>query len=93
LYGIALDSGGNYMLRELGTVFFMLGLILWLARNDPGSQSFRAIVIGLFVGNLIGQFSAGVSALGWVDVASYLLLALGFGYYLIKPTGRAGSID
>jgi len=94
LYGIALDSGGIYMSRELGTIFFMLGLILWLARNDPGSQSFRAIVIDLFVGNLIGfivsligQFSAGVSAPGWVGVASYLLLALGFGYCLIKPTG------
>jgi hypothetical protein len=92
LYGVQLDSGGVYMARMLGTVFFMLGVILWFARDDPGSQSLRAIVLGLFVGNsigfvvsLVGQLSSGITALGWMAVAAYLLLALGFEYYLIKP--------
>lgn len=93
LYGITLNVDGIYMARELGTIFFMLGVILWFSRNDPGSQSLRAIVLGLSLGNLIGffvsligQLSAGISALGWVAVASYLLFTLGFGYYLVKPT-------
>jgi hypothetical protein len=92
LYGIQLDSGGIYMARMLGTVFFMLGVILWFARDDPGSQSLRAIILGLFVGNsigfvvsLVGQLSSGIAALGWMAVAAYLLLGLGFGYYLIVP--------
>lgn len=92
LYGVALDSGGVYMARELGAVFFMLGVILWFARNDPGSRALRAIAIGLFIGNvigfiasLIGQFTAGITPLGWVAVTAYLLLALGFGYSLLKP--------
>lgn len=91
LYGIALDSQGVYMSRLLGTVFFMLGLILWLAKGDPGSIALRAILIGLFIGNalgfvltLIGQLTVEISALGWVGVLSFLLLALGFGYTLIK---------
>ncbi|MDF1519431.1 MAG: hypothetical protein RQ728_04990 [Brevefilum sp.] len=91
LYGIALDSQGVYMSRQLGTLFFMLGLILWLAKGDPGSIALRAIVVGLFVGNtlgfilsLIGQLSVEISPLGWVGVLSYLLLALGFGYTLLK---------
>lgn len=91
LYGIALDSQGVYMSRQLGTLFFMLGLILWLAKGDSGSIALRAIVIGLFIGNtlgfilgLIGQLTVEISALGWVGVLSYLLLALGFGYTLIK---------
>lgn len=91
LYGIALDSQGVYMSRQLGTLFFMLGLILWLAKGDPGSIALRAIVVGLFVGNilgfilcLIGQLTAEISPLGWVGVLSYLLLALGFGYTLLK---------
>jgi xanthine/uracil permease len=95
LYGVPLDSQGVYMARMLGVVFFMLGLILWFARNDPGSQSSRAIVLGLFAGNLVGfivalvgQLSAGISALGWLGVASYLFLGLGFGYFLLKPAGR-----
>jgi hypothetical protein len=80
------------MARMLGTVFFMLGVILWFARDDPGSQSLRAIILGLFVGNsigfvvsLVGQLSSGITALGWMAVGAYLLLGLGFGYYLIIP--------
>jgi hypothetical protein len=91
LYGIALDSQGVYMSRLLGTLFFMLGLILWLAKGDPGSIALRAILIGLFIGNalgfilaLIGQLTVDISALGWVGVLSFLLFALGFGYTLIK---------
>jgi hypothetical protein len=94
LYGLALDAGGVYMSRQLGVVFFMLGLILWLARNEHSPVALRAMTTGLFVGNalgfgvaLIGQFSARISALGWVGIGSYLLLALGFGYYLVRPVG------
>lgn len=102
LYGIDLDSGGIYMARQLGTVFFMLGAILWFTRSDPSSQSLRGIVIGLFIGNVIGfivsltgQLSAGISALGWVAVATYFLFALGFGYHLVKPMSviKAGPVS
>src|SRR4030042_1201713 len=92
LNGLALDAGGVYMSRQLGVVFFMLGMILWLARNVQDPVALRAIAAGLFIGNtigfvvaLIGQFSAGISVLGWVGVVSYFMLALGFGYYLVKP--------
>jgi hypothetical protein len=92
LYGLTLDVGGVYMSRQLGVVFFMLGMILWLARKVQDPVALRAITIGLFIGNtlgfvvaLIGQFSAGISFLGWVGVVSYFLLALCFGYYLAKP--------
>lgn len=91
LYGIALDSQGIYMSRQLGTLFVMLGLILWFAKEDKGSVALHAIILGLFIGNtlgfilgLIGQLTIEISALGWVGVLSYLLLALGFGYILLK---------
>jgi hypothetical protein len=92
LYGFALDAGGLYMTRQLGVAFLMLGIILWLAKQDPGSKSLRAIHIGLLIGNavgavvaLVGQFIAPVGFLGWVGVISYFVLALGFGYCLLKP--------
>jgi hypothetical protein len=79
------------MSRQLNTLFFMLGLIIWFAKKDPGSIALNAIVMGLFIGNtlgfilcLIGQLTVEISALGWVGVLSYLLLVLGFGYTLLK---------
>jgi hypothetical protein len=91
LYGISLDNQGVYMSRQLGTLFFMLGLILWLAKNDLRSEAMRGIITGLFIGNalgfvlgLIGQLTTDISVLGWVGVASYLVLAIGFGYTLLK---------
>jgi Ca2+/Na+ antiporter len=93
LYGLALDSNGIYVSRELGAVFFMLGMILWLARNITDSKTQRAMALGLFVGNalgfvvtLIGQFTTGVNAMVWVGAVLYALLALGFGYYALKPS-------
>lgn len=91
MYGLTLDASGVYISRELGTIFFTLGIILWLARNEPGLQIRRTMAIGLFIGNLlgcvvtlIGQFSAEVNAMGWVGFLMYALLALGFGYYTFK---------
>jgi len=91
LYGIALDLQGVYMSRQLGTLFFMLGLILWLAKEDKGSVALHAIVLGLFIGNvlgfilaLIGQLTVEISVMGWIGVLSYLLLATGFGYLVLK---------
>ncbi len=96
LYGLTLDEGGVYMARQLGVVFGMLGLVLWLARNDLAARALRGIALGLCIGNalglvvaLYGQLTADISALGWVGVVTYLLLALGFGYCLLKPTDAA----
>lgn len=91
MYGLILDASGIYVSRELGAIFFTLGVVLWLARNYLELHTQRAIAIGLFIGNvlgfivtLVGQFSTGVNAMGWVGAVLYLLLALGFGYYALR---------
>jgi len=88
LYGVGLNPGGVYMTRLFGAAFILLGILLWSARKDPGSQALRAIVLGVFIGDvigfiasLLGQLSGVSNALGWSVVALYLLLALGFGYF------------
>src|SRR4030066_1066579 len=70
LYGLTLDVDGVYMSRQLGVVFFMLGMILWLARKVQDPVALRAIAAGLFIGNTIGlgamlitHFSAGTRML------------------------------
>jgi hypothetical protein len=94
LYGLSLDSGGIFMSRQFGATFFMLGLIIWLARKDAGSWAYRAIISGLFIGNLLSlgvflvrQLSGTINALGWSAITAYAFLAGGFGYYLLKPAG------
>ena len=96
MYGLTLDSSGIYVSRELGAIFFTLGTILWLTRSNLGLQAQRAMATGLFIGNLlgfvvtlIGQFSSGVNAMGWVGAVLYLLLAFGFGYYALKLSRQA----
>jgi hypothetical protein len=55
LFGFVLDAGGVYITSQLEVAFLKLGIILWLAENDPGSRSLRAIQIGLLVGNILGK--------------------------------------
>lgn len=88
-YAITLSPGGILMTRLLGAAFILLGLLLWFARNAAESEeALRAIVLAVVIGDAIGfvvallsQLSGLANALGWVNVALYLLLALGFGYF------------
>ena len=93
-YGLTLNPGGAVITQLFGASFILLGILLWFAKNAPSSDvALRAIVLAVTVGDAIGfivallaQFSGMMNALGWVTVALYLLLALGFGYFqFVKP--------
>lgn len=94
-YGVTLDAGGVYMTQLFGAAFILLGVLLWFARAASASDvALRAIVTAVAVGDAIGflvallaQLSGVVNALGWVTVALYLLLALGFGYFRFARPG------
>jgi hypothetical protein len=95
LYGLELDAGGVYIARMLGVIFFTLGLVLWLVRKELSPAAQRLVGAGLFIGNslgfavvLLGQFSADISAMGWVGAVSYLFLAVGFGWYALRPARK-----
>ena len=91
LYGASLDPVGTLMTRLFGAAFILLGVLLWQAKSDAGSQALKAIVLGIFIGDtigfviaLLGQLSGVLNALGWLNVALYFLLAVGFGYFSFK---------
>ena len=92
-YGMSTNDSGILMTRFFGQAFILLGLLLWLARNTSEQATQRAFSISVFIGDIVGfviaimaQMSGVVNALGWLSVALYLLLALGFGYFLFaKP--------
>jgi hypothetical protein len=94
LYGITLSPGGILIARLFGAALLEFALLSWLVRNAGDSEARKAIILAVFVGEvvgfivaLVGQLSGEVNALGWSTVAIYLLLALGFGYFqFIKPS-------
>jgi uncharacterized membrane protein YfcA len=96
LYGITLDPAGVYMTRLFGAAFILLSILLWFARKDPGSEALKALVLAVFIGDVIGfvialltQLTGLVNALGWLNIALYFLLALGFGYFQFKKPAKA----
>ena len=96
VYGVTLDKAGTLVAQLFGASLIGVAVLNWLARNvtDPGAR--RAVifanlaqdVVG-FVVILLGQLAGIPNALGWSNVAIYLLLALGFGYIqFMQPRRR-----
>lgn len=93
LYDVEVNEILTFVVRLLGAAFIEIAGVTWLARNAEDSTARRAIVLALFVGNaigfvvaLIGVINNVVAAVGWGNVAIYLLLALGYGYFqFVKP--------
>ena len=92
IYQITLDPDGSIMTRFFGAAFIGIGLILWLCRNADWNI-LKGITLSLciadtigFIAALSGQLSGNVNAMGWLNVALWLLFALGLGYFrFLKP--------
>ena len=100
LYDVEVNEILTYVVRLLGAELIAIAGVTWFARNADDSAARRAIVLALLIGNaigfvvaLIGQINNVVAAVGWGNVAIYLLLALGYGYFqFVKPApGQAPS--
>jgi hypothetical protein len=95
IFGATLAAGGVFAAREYGASMLGILMLTWFARNSEESKARWAIVLGLFVYDAIGVvisliavISGTLNPLGWLVVALYLFLALGFGYFLI-PKGKS----
>lgn len=92
IFGATLSGGGIFTAREYGSSLFGNLFICWFAKDAAESDARRAIILGLFVYDLIAFIMtlitviAGVlNPLGWLIVFIYLFFTLGFGYFLVKP--------
>ena len=95
-YGITTDAPFDLVGRLFGAALIGFAVLTWSARNASDSDARRAILLALFVADvigfvvaLIGQLGGVVNTLGWSTVAIYLLLAMGFGYFRFakQPAG------
>jgi len=82
-FGLSLQQGGLGLARLFGVTVIMLGIITWMARESGPSAARQAIILGLFIGNilaaLVGIYNGLVGGFGsviWVSVIIWLLLAL-----------------
>jgi hypothetical protein len=92
LFGATLSDGGMFTAREYGAALFGNLFLCWFAKNATGSDATRAIILALFVYDLIGFIVTAITVisgilnpLGWLIVFVYLFFTMGFGYFLIKP--------
>jgi hypothetical protein len=88
LYGVQPSPVLNYLGQLFGAALFTFAVLSWEARKAVASDARKAIVWALFIGDgigfivaLMGQLNHVVNALGWLTVAIYLLLVVGFGYF------------
>ena len=92
IFGAALGAGGMFTAREYGAALFGNLFLCWYARNAEESDARRAIILALFVYDLIGfivtiitVFLGILNLLGLLIAFVYLLFTFGFGYFMVKP--------
>jgi hypothetical protein len=92
IFGATLSDGGMFTAREYGASLFGNLFLCWFARNAVESDARRAIILALFVYDLIAFIMTAITVilrvlnpLGWSIVFIYLFFTLGFGYFLVKP--------
>ena len=89
LFGTELSYGGMFTAREYGAALIGITCLTWIGRNAGESISTKAIIVALFIYDLIGfvvtiinVLSGVLNPLGWLIVVVYLFFTIGFGYYL-----------
>lgn len=91
IFGLTLGDGGMFTAREYSAALLGNVFLCWFAKNAVESDARKAIIIALFVYDLIGfivttiTVIAGVlNPLSWLIVFVYLFFTIGFGFFLFK---------
>jgi len=92
IFGAVLGAGGMFTAREYGAALFGNLFLCWYARDAGESEARRAIILALFVYDLIGfivtiitVFLGVLNLLGLLIAFVYLFFTFGFGYFMVKP--------
>jgi hypothetical protein len=95
IFGVPLTGSGVFIARLFGVDMLGIGFVCWFIRKAT-DKLVSDIILGLFVADAIGsivilagQLSGMMNVLGWINVAVWLFLTLGLGYfYFVKPTAQ-----
>ena len=96
-YGDAIPNASSILsIRFYGASLLSLGLVGWFVRETSDWTALRGLLLGLSIGNVAavvvaiwGTVTGIMNAMGWSVVLIYLVLLVGFVYYL--SAGRADA--
>ncbi|RKY96872.1 MAG: hypothetical protein DRQ13_05445 [Ignavibacteriae bacterium] len=99
IFGATLSDGGMFTAREYGAALFGNLFLCWFARNAAESDTRKAIIVALFIYDLIGFIGTAITVVvgvlnpfGWLLAFVYLFFTLGFGYFFVKSPDVKGTL-
>jgi hypothetical protein len=92
LHGFGTDTSTIWMGRFFAVELLGIGLVTWFARDSEESSARGSIVLGLMLHDVVGAVVAVLatlegamdSTMGWLPVALYVLLGLGYASVYFK---------
>jgi len=91
ILGTGLNDGGTFTAREYGAALIGTLLLTWFAKDVKATDARGAILLDLFIYDLIGvvvtssvTISGVLNVLGWSIVVVYLFFTVGSGYLILK---------
>ena len=100
IYGMTVDKTGTVIAQLFGSLLVGFAVLNWFARTVTDPEARRAVVLGNLAGDavgfvviVLGQLSGVANALGWSNVAIYLLLTVAFAYVQFMQPRRLTSHD
>jgi hypothetical protein len=84
LYGSTIDTIGSFVARYFGAALIGYAFLAWLNRDSTSRKVQGGFFVAMALGFVVSLYDAlaGVhNALVWLNVAIYLLLGVGFGYF------------
>ncbi len=95
------EMGSATPTQVLGANFIGFAVLNYFARNVQDVEALRSIVLANLVSDVLGlilgvyaQLTSGGMWFGWLSIAIYLLLVLGFGYFLMtRPRSSLVSMS
>lgn len=95
LYQLAPAPGTMLMGQLFGAELLVIALIAWYGRALTDAAALTAIVLALLVSSAVGTLVSakglidGVfGPMGWLAIAIYLFLTVGYLYFYLQPTKR-----
>lgn len=89
LYGLAADEASVWATRLVGGSILGYATLMWFGRRTSSADARMAIAVALLVQDAIGflasleiQFSGEMNWIGWSNPNLYLLLAIGYAYFI-----------